>query len=71
MSEIIYLDKNDILLSHKIGMKEFGGELEGVSHTLFAYCLLIANHKTRPSLDEVENWLEKHTVRLDHSWKKT
>lgn len=127
MSKIIYLDKDDILESHKLGMTEFGGNLEGLSihcvekrvvepqtkyfgveqhpglfrkaalywhrittshcfndgnkragmistdlflkyngykfsvdqETLFVYCLLIANHKTRPSLYEVEAWLKK------------
>lgn len=137
MSKIVYLNKEDILLSHKLGMEEFGGNLEGLSQecvekrvvepqtnyfgeeqypglfrkaalywlrlttshcftdgnkragmistdlflryngyeinvdqeTLFTYCLLIGNHKTRPSLDEIEDWLKSNTVLLDHSWR--
>lgn len=137
MSEMVYLDKDDILLSHKIGMNEFGGELEGVDYScvekrvvepqtiyfgeeqypgfyrkaalywyrittshcfsdgnkraalistdlflryngykfkvdqeaLYVYCLLIANHKTRPSLDEVEDWLKRNIVPIDYSWQ--
>lgn len=37
---------------------------------LYTYCVLIANHKTRLTLDEVEKWLERHTVQLGHRWKK-
>lgn len=137
MREIVYLNKDDILLAHEMGMREFGGEQVGFSQscveqrvvepqttyfgkeqypglfkkaalywhritsahcfsdgnkraglistdlflryngykfkvdqdTLYNYCLLIANHKTRPELDEVEVWLKRYTVPLDHSWQ--
>lgn len=46
-----------------------GYEIDVDDETLYVYCLLIANHQTRPVLDEVENWLKRNTVRLDHYWK--
>jgi len=137
MNEIVYLNVEDILTSHRMGMHEFGGEVGGVCKScvekivvepqthyfgeeqypglfrkaalywlrittvhcfhdgnkraglistnlflnyngydinvddqeLYVYCVLIANHKTRPSLDEIEVWLKRHTIKLGHSWR--
>ncbi|HLR60647.1 MAG TPA: type II toxin-antitoxin system death-on-curing family toxin [Pseudogracilibacillus sp.] len=139
MDNILYLNKDDILSAHSIGMTEFNGKLVGVSHScvekrviepqtkyfgqeqypglfkkaalywyrittshcftdgnkraalistdlflkyngykinvnqesLFVYCLLIGNHKTRPLILEVESWLKRNTIKLDYAWKTT
>jgi hypothetical protein len=33
MNKIVYLDKEDILLSHEMGMAEFGGDRFSLSHS--------------------------------------
>ncbi len=136
MQEIIYLDKEDILLAHHSGFEQFGGTIYGfddscvekrviepqtaywgteqypglfkkaavymyritISHCfndgnkraaflctdlflryngyqfsattdeLYDFCLKIANHETRPTLDYIEEWIQSHTIPFEFSY---
>lgn len=45
------------MISTDLFLRYNGYKIKVDQETLYVYCLLIGNHKTRPSLDEVE---EKH-----------
>ena|SRR5690625_1768049 len=58
------------IISTDLFLKYNGYKISVDQETLYAHCLLIGNHKTRPSLNEVEDWLKNNTVRYDHSWRE-
>lgn len=57
------------LISTDLFLRYNGYKFKVDQETLYVYCLLIGNHKTRPSLNEVEDWLKRNTVSLDHKWQ--
>lgn len=58
------------MISTDLFLRYNGYKIKVDQETLYVYCLLIGNHKTRPSLDDVEDWLKRNTVQHDHSWRE-
>jgi len=55
-------NKRTGLIATMLFLELNGYEIKADKKELYLYCLLIANHKTRPTLDEVEEWLKKNTA---------
>lgn len=57
-------NKRTGLISTLLFLEMNGYEVIVDDDSLYDYCLKIANHKTRPSIKEVENWIKEHAVKL-------
>lgn len=57
------------IISTNLFLQYNGYEIDIDDEMLYVYCLLIANHETRPDLDEVEAWLKRNTIKLEHYWQ--
>jgi|SRR5699024_1487198 len=54
------------LLSTLMFLEMNGYEVIADDDSLYNYCLLIANHETRPSIEEVEDWLKQQTIKINN-----
>src|SRR5699024_1316036 len=66
-----FIDRNKCvdMIAADLFLKYNGYKIIVDNETLYVYCLLIGNHKTRPTLNEVEDWLVRNTIKLDHNWR--
>lgn len=55
-------NKRAAFLCTDLFLRYNGYQFSAETDELYDFCLMIANHETRPSLDFVENWIESHTT---------
>jgi death on curing protein len=54
-------NKRAAFLSTDLFLKINGYEFRVDQNELYDFCLKIADHETRPTLEEIETWIEQHT----------
>lgn len=58
-------NKRAALISTDLFLKYNGYKFKVSQDELFNYCYKIANHQTRPTLEEVEDWIRSYTQPFD------
>ena len=55
-------NKRAAFLCTDLFLKYNGYKFSATADDLYDFCLEIANHETRPTLEYIENWIQSHTM---------